>query len=70
MLHVIDFIQADKVGVDHFGTAAMLVVQSGNDSFDSFQFMGKGQFASDPRETEQLYQAIQALRAKSPAPAQ
>lgn len=68
MLHVMDFIQADKVGVDHFGTAAMLVIQSGNDSFDSFQLMGKGQFASDPKETEQLFQTIQALRAKNPAP--
>lgn len=70
MLHVVDFIQADKVGVDRFGTGAMLVVQSGNDSFDSYQLMGKGQFASDPKETEQLYQAILALRAKSPAPTQ
>ena len=66
MLHDIAFLRADKVGVDHFGTSAMLVIQSGNDSFDSFQLMGKGSFNSDPGLTQALGDKLAALRARNP----
>jgi hypothetical protein len=68
MVHVIDFQAAEKVRVDRFGASAMLVVQSGNDSYDSFELMGGGQFASDPRETQELFGKLKALRANPPQP--
>jgi hypothetical protein len=66
MLHVIEFLTAEKIEVSHFGTSAMLVIQSGNDTFDSFELMNGGQFGSDPKVTQDLYENIQARRAKNP----
>ncbi len=66
MRHVIDFLPALRIGVDRLGTSAMLVIQSGNLSFDSFVLMKGGQFSSDPQVTQELYEKLQALRAKNP----
>jgi hypothetical protein len=60
---VIDAVQAVSIGVSRFGTSAMLVIQSGNLSFDSFELMNGGELGSDPQATQALYQRIQALRA-------
>jgi len=68
MVHLIDFQAAEKVRVDHFGTSAMLVIQSGNDSYDSFELMGGGQFASDPKATQELFEKLKALRSNPPQP--
>jgi hypothetical protein len=66
MLHVVDFLPAEKVSVARMGTASMLVIQSGNDLFDSFELMNAGQFGSDPKVTQDLCASLQALRAKLP----
>lgn len=66
MLHSVDLIQAEKVSVDRMGTASVLVVRSGNDLLDTFQLMGKGALASDPKATEALLEKIDALRARKP----
>jgi hypothetical protein len=44
----------------------MLVIQSGNLSFDSFELMNGGQFGSDPRATQELCDRLNALRARNP----
>jgi len=66
MLHDISYLKAEKVAVDRFGTGAMLVIQSGNDSYDAFQLMGKGQVVTDPALTLKLGAKLQDLRAKAP----
>jgi hypothetical protein len=66
MVHDIDFLRAEKVRVDRLGTSAVLVVQSGNDSYDSFELMGAGAIASDPAAAQGLCDRIQAQRAKNP----
>jgi hypothetical protein len=66
MHHVIAFLPAARISVDRLGTSAMLVIQSGNLSFDSFVLMRGGQFSSDPESTQALYEKLQALRAKNP----
>jgi hypothetical protein len=68
MEHVIAVLMAMKVEVDHAGTASMLVVESGNRSFDSFELMTGGQISSDSKATQDLCDRIQALRAKNPEP--
>ena len=68
MLHVISFLEAEQVGISRLGSSAMLVIQSGNDTFDSFELMNRGQFGSDPAVTQDLYDKIQALRKKNPQP--
>jgi hypothetical protein len=68
MEHVIAVLMAMKVEVDHAGTASMLVVESGNRSFDSFELMTGGQISSDSKATQDLCDRIQALRAKHPQP--
>jgi hypothetical protein len=64
--HVIDVRQATSIGVVHFGTSAMLVVQSGNLAFDSFELMKGGEVGTDPGATEKLCDSLQALRPKDP----
>jgi hypothetical protein len=68
MLHVIAYLQAERVAISRLGTSAMLVIQSGNDSYDSFELMNGGQFGSDPVVTQDLFEKIQALRARNPQP--
>jgi hypothetical protein len=68
MEHVVDVLHAQSVGVVRFGTSAMLVVQSGDLSFDSFELMNGGEIGTDTNATQALYERIQALRPKSPAP--
>jgi hypothetical protein len=63
MEHVIDVLHASAIKVVHFGTSSMLVVQSGNESFDSFELMNGGEIGSDPRATEALCDRLQALQA-------
>jgi hypothetical protein len=59
---VVNVLQASSVGVSRFGTSAMLVIQSGNLSFDSFELMNGGNLGSDLKATQALYDRIQALR--------
>jgi hypothetical protein len=68
MEHVIQFLPAMKVDVARAGTASMLVIESSNRSFDSFELMTGGQIGSDPTATRSLCEKLQALRAKNPQP--
>jgi hypothetical protein len=68
MEHVVAVLMAVKVEVDHAGTASMLVIESSNRSFDSYELMTGGQVASDSKATQDLCDKIQALRAKHPEP--
>jgi hypothetical protein len=68
MEHDVAVLMAMKVEVDHAGTASMLVVESGNRSFDSFELMTGGQLSSDSKATQDLCDRILALRAKHPEP--
>ena len=69
MVHSVPFLRAAGIRVDHFGPSVMLVVQSGDFSFDSFELIKAGAFSSDTAATEDLDRKLEALRAKSPAPA-
>jgi len=60
---VINAIQASSVGVSRFGTSSMLVIQSGDLSFDSFELMNGGNLGSDPKATQDLCDKLRALRA-------
>lgn len=66
MHHVVEVLPAMKVEVDHAGSAAMLVVQSRNRSFDSYELMNGGELGSDSKATQVLCDRIQALRLKNP----
>jgi hypothetical protein len=68
MQHVVSFIPALRVDVANEGTAAMLVIESGNRSFDSFELMRGGEIGSDPAATQRLYDEVKAIRAKNPEP--
>jgi hypothetical protein len=68
MQHVIAFLPAMRIDVARAGTAAMLVIQSSNRSFDSFELMNGGQIGSDPTVTQDLYERLRVLRAKNPQP--
>ena len=67
MLHSVSFLRADQIRIDHLGPSAMLVVQSGDLSYDAFELMEGGAFSSDPKATEDLFQKLQDLRAKDGA---
>ncbi|HEY5078859.1 MAG TPA: hypothetical protein VII43_03385 [Opitutaceae bacterium] len=66
MLHVIAFQLAQRVAVSRMGPSSVLVLQSGNDTYDSFELMNGGQFGSDPATTQDLCDRIQRLRANAP----
>jgi hypothetical protein len=66
MQRVVAFLPALRVEVARAGTAAMLVIQSSNRAFDSFELMNGGQIGSDPTVTQGLYEKLQVLRAKNP----
>ena len=66
MQHSVDCLQAQKVAVDSVGPSSMLVIQSGNDLYDSFELMNRGQFASDAASTREFCARIEALRARGP----
>jgi len=68
MRHVIAFLTAARIGVDRLGPSAMLVVQSGNLSFDGFELMNAGALGSDPKLTLDLCERLRVLRAKAPQP--
>lgn len=68
MNHVVSVLTAERITIDRLGTSAVLVVQSRNLSFDSFELMDRGQFGSDPGATEDLRGKLEALRAKDPQP--
>jgi hypothetical protein len=68
MQHVVSYIPALKVEVAHEGTAAMLVIESGNRSFDSFELMSGGQIGSDVGATQRLCDELRSIRAKNPEP--
>ena len=64
--HVVDFMTAANISVAHLGPSAMLVIESRNMSFDSFELMKGGQVLPDPQATEDLCDKLQAQRAKRP----
>jgi hypothetical protein len=66
MQHVVELIPAMRVEVAYAGTAAMLVVQSRNRSFDSYELMYGQEIGSDVKATRDLCDQIQALRLKHP----
>lgn len=66
MAHVVPVVTAAGVRVDRLGTAALLVIQSRNLSYDSYELMSGGGLGSDPKETEALYEKLLALRLKNP----
>ena len=66
MYHVVDFMTAANISVARLGPSAMLVVQSRNLSSDSFELMKGGQVLWDPQATQDLFDKLQALRAKHP----
>lgn len=68
MLHVVAVLLAENIRVDRLGTSTMLVIQSGNDSYDSYELMNGGSFGSDPKATQDLYEKLRVLRLKSPSP--
>jgi hypothetical protein len=68
MQRVIGVLPALRVEVARAGAGAMLVVESGNRAFDSFELMSGGQIGSDPSATQSLYAKIQLLREKNPQP--
>ena len=61
-----EFLKAARISVARLGPSAMLVIQSRNLSFDSFELMKGGHFLSDPQGTQELFDRLQALRAKNP----
>jgi len=64
----IALLQARSITVAHLGPSVMLVVESGNQNFDSFELLNGSRFSSDSKGTQALYEKIQALRAKNPSP--
>jgi hypothetical protein len=68
ILHVITVAQAGAVKVARLGNSAMLVVESGNQSFDSFELMNAGQFGTDPKATQALCARLEAIRARDSQP--
>jgi hypothetical protein len=68
MRHVVSFLPALRVDIAREGAAAMLVIESGNRSFDSFELMSGGQIGSDPSTTQRLYDEVTTIRAKNPDP--
>jgi hypothetical protein len=68
MQHVVSFLPALKVDVAREGSAAMLVIESGNRSFDGFELMSGGQIGSDPATTQRLCEEVRAIRARNPEP--
>jgi hypothetical protein len=63
-----EFLKAARISVARLGPSAMLVIQSRNLSFDSFELMKGGHFLSDPQGAQELFDRLQALRAKNPQP--
>jgi hypothetical protein len=68
MRHVVEVLPAAKVEVAHLGSASMLVVESRNKSFDSYELMHGQELGSDTRATQDLCDRIQALRLRNPDP--
>ena len=68
MYHVADVLTAASINVARLGPSAMLVIESRNLSFDSFELMKGGQVLSDTQATQVLCDKLQALRAKHPQP--
>jgi hypothetical protein len=62
----IAFLQARSITVAHLGPSVMLVVESGNMNFDSFELLNGSRFSSDSQGTQALYGKLQALRLKNP----
>jgi hypothetical protein len=66
MRHVVAYLPAMKVDVARLGSTSMLVVQSRNGSFDSFELMNGGQLGSDAALTQGLCDRLRELRARNP----
>jgi hypothetical protein len=66
MRHVVEVLPAAKVEVVRLGSASMLVVESRNKSFDSYELMYGQELGSDTRATQDLCDRIQALRKGNP----
>ena len=66
MDHVVSVVTAASVSIDRVGPSALLVVQSRNLSYDSYELMSGGGLGSDPKATDALYQQLQELRRMNP----
>jgi hypothetical protein len=66
MRHVVEVLPAAKVEVASLGSASMLVIESRNRSFDSYELMYGQELGSDSKATQDLLGKIQALRLKFP----
>ena len=66
MLHDIDVASTQDISVVHLGSSTMLVVESHNQSFDSFELMNGGQFGTDPAATQALFASLQQIRSRHP----
>jgi hypothetical protein len=66
MQQTIAVLPARQVSVVHSATAAMLVIESNNMSFDAFELMSGGQFGSDSTTTDGLYAKLKNLRNMNP----
>jgi hypothetical protein len=66
MVHVAAVLTAAKVGVARLGSSAMLVVQSRNLSYDSFELVNEAGLGSDSKATQELYEKLVDLRSKNP----
>jgi hypothetical protein len=62
----VDLMKAARISVARLGPSAMLVIESRNLSFDSFELMKGGHFLPDPQGTQDLFDKLQVLRAKNP----
>jgi hypothetical protein len=65
-LRIIAVLTAKGFNVVRLGTSAMLVAQSGNDSFDAFELMNGGSIGSDPKVTQEFAEKLKALQAQNP----
>ena len=67
MRRSVSFLAPAGIKIDRLGTSSLLVVQSASMVYDSFELMNGGDFGTDPKATQELYDRLEALRAKAPA---
>ena len=64
VLKSIPFLLATNISVAHMGPSTLLVVESGNLSFDSFELLNASRLSTDQPATQALYEKLRALRSK------
>ena len=65
ILRTLSFLEAKNVSLAHFGGSTMLVFESDNLGFDSFELMPSSRLGSDQIGTQALFDKLQALRSKN-----